>query len=153
MVDKFRGNEISGLEFGSSYVATLEITSPRVITRTARVTVNNLHTLALVPMIPRPLIDYAAPPKTRFIVRPTPPAGKQPIWVMVRPAFSTTDGDLDRTEVTEIGKDGRFELQGVHEGLSLVTIYRDSSILKSEILEIPPSGGVTEIVIRLSQER
>ena len=153
LAQRFRGTTISGIKLGGSYlcVISVKIKQARPLKEQAIIAVNNLNTVAVLAVAVTPSVDFATPPVTRFVVKPSPSVDGQPTWVAVRPAFATVPDPFFRIEATIIDPLGRFELQGKHLGLYLVTLYRSNTVLATKTIEIPYFGTLKgkDIEIRL----
>ncbi len=144
LASHFQGTKISGLELGGSYKCIVATLQQPLVSSAATVVVNNLNTVAVISLRFLPAADFVTPPIARFIVRPSPVVDDEFIWVSVQPAFSTTLSGVDRLESTTVEKDGRFDLQGVHGGLYLMTFYRDGHVLATKFVEVPVLGTLGE---------
>ena len=146
---RFRGSTIAGLTLGESYTYAIEATNQKW-KETGTVTVNNLRTVEVISMTPLPSVTFVGVPVARFVVVPSPFVDDELTWVAVRPALSSVSDALYRLETTVIDRGGRFELQGVHLGLYLMTFYRGSLVLGTKVVEVPFLGTLKqEVQIRL----
>lgn len=135
----FKGWTFNVATLGSTYeceISPKQLNSPLPKWK-ARVTVNNIRTLFVISVLRIPSVDYAAPPRSQFIAKPSPTIVGHPAWVVVRPAFSTAQDIFSRVESTMVDESGRFELQGMHVGQYLMTFYRDTHVLATKVLKVP----------------